>query len=449
MALLPGRHYEDIMKKLLTILFVLLLTAKAYSSPNNSVSIVPVATDGATITASDENSRNNVVSAAYNAHDHNDIDQTANTLSVGDAAAGNKQISANNADTNKPFIRYDDTNNYWVFSENGVMPSVAIHGNALIFEGTTDDAFETTLTVTDPTADRTQTIQNNSGVVPLGTAGNTLFLTTTGATNITLLTSGTMVSTAGASTNIDIGDYELRAQTLQADIATGTAPMTIASTTKVTNLNADTLDGVDSTSFSRKTLYTSDDTFTAPTGITKVYLTMVGGGGGGGGGDNSTKTGGGGSGGGALVKYPYTVVAGNNYTVDVGAGGAGGAAGVSGSVGANSTFDTSIIAIGGNFGSSLITGIGGASVFSTTQAVVRTGSIVSIVGSRAGSNGDSSNGWGGVGGSSFFGVGADGGLGSSNGSSAVANTGAGGGGAGQAASNTGGNGGSGFVLVEW
>src|SRR3990167_3004145 len=87
-------------------------------SPDNLMSITPVAVDGATITASDENSRNNVVSAAYNAHDHNDIDQAANTLNVGDGAAGNKTITAYNADTNKPFLRYDDTNNYWVFSEN-------------------------------------------------------------------------------------------------------------------------------------------------------------------------------------------------------------------------------------------------------------------------------------------------------------------------------------------
>src|SRR3990167_5647197 len=106
------------MRKLLFEFVVLLLPFKAYATPNNSMSITPVAVDGATITASDENSRNNVVSAAYNAHDHNDIDQTANTLNVGDAAAGNKTITANNADTNKPFLRYDDTNNYWVFSEN-------------------------------------------------------------------------------------------------------------------------------------------------------------------------------------------------------------------------------------------------------------------------------------------------------------------------------------------
>ena len=42
--------------------------------------------------------------------------------------------------------------------------SGALSGN-LVFEGSTDVAHETTLTVTDPTADRTVTIPNTSGTV--------------------------------------------------------------------------------------------------------------------------------------------------------------------------------------------------------------------------------------------------------------------------------------------
>ena len=42
--------------------------------------------------------------------------------------------------------------------------SGALSGN-LVFEGSTDDAHETTLTVTYPTADRTVTIPNASGTV--------------------------------------------------------------------------------------------------------------------------------------------------------------------------------------------------------------------------------------------------------------------------------------------
>tara|TARA_Y100000361_G_C10880206_1_gene198832 strand:- start:180 stop:470 length:291 start_codon:yes stop_codon:yes gene_type:complete len=42
--------------------------------------------------------------------------------------------------------------------------SGALSGN-LVFEGSTDDAHETTLAITDPTADRTVTIPNATGTV--------------------------------------------------------------------------------------------------------------------------------------------------------------------------------------------------------------------------------------------------------------------------------------------
>lgn len=46
-----------------------------------------------------------------------------------------------------------------------------------------------------------------------------------------------------ASADIDIGTHNFRAQTLQSDVITGTPPLVVASTTKVENLNADTVDG--------------------------------------------------------------------------------------------------------------------------------------------------------------------------------------------------------------
>ena len=47
----------------------------------------------------------------------------------------------------------------------------------------------------------------------------------------------------------DAGSYEIRAQTFESDVATGTAPLTIASTTIVNNLNAQYLNSVASTGF--------------------------------------------------------------------------------------------------------------------------------------------------------------------------------------------------------
>jgi len=48
-----------------------------------------------------------------------------------------------------------------------------------------------------------------------------------------------------ATANLDIGAFEMRALTFESDIVTGTAPFTVASTTLVTNLNADKLDSAD------------------------------------------------------------------------------------------------------------------------------------------------------------------------------------------------------------
>jgi hypothetical protein len=49
--------------------------------------------------------------------------------------------------------------------------------------------------------------------------------------------------TTPLSGNWDAGSFEIRAQTLRSDVATGTAPFVSASTTVCTNLNADLLDG--------------------------------------------------------------------------------------------------------------------------------------------------------------------------------------------------------------
>ena len=50
---------------------------------------------------------------------------------------------------------------------NKTLTSPVITGDGVIFEGATADGFETTLTVVDPTADRTITLPNTSGTVAL------------------------------------------------------------------------------------------------------------------------------------------------------------------------------------------------------------------------------------------------------------------------------------------
>ena len=69
-----------------------------------------------------------------------------------------------------------------------------------------------------------------------------------------------LITSLTVANNVDIGSYELRAQTLESDVSTGTSPLTIASTTVVTNLNADKLDGVDYGEFGNINTQTSSYT---------------------------------------------------------------------------------------------------------------------------------------------------------------------------------------------
>ncbi len=199
-------------------------------------------------------------------------------------------------------------------------------------------------------------------------------------------------------------------------------------------------------------LFTSSGTFTAPVGITKVYLTMsAGGGGGGGAGSNSNSHAGGGASGQYVINYPYTVVAGNSYTVTIGALGAGGDATPSnGSNGGNTSFDA-LTLTGGN-GGALASSSNGAGGTALTPASTRIGGILGF--SNPGQAGSTSGGGGG--GFTLFGVGGNGGVTAGDGgtptsTAAAVNTGAGGGGAvGIGGGNVAGsNGGSGICFVQY
>ena len=107
-------------------------------------------------------------------------------------------------------------------------------------------------------------------------------------------------------------------------------------------------------------IFTADGTFTVPSGVTQVFVTLVGGGGGSGGANFAAATpasGGSGGGGSAIINMPYKVTA-ADITVVVGGGGTAGVGSTStnGGVGESSTFDGTLTAIGGGGG---ITGVGG------------------------------------------------------------------------------------------
>jgi len=114
-------------------------------------------------------------------------------------------------------------------------------------------------TGTAPLTIASTTVVANLNVSALGGKAETAFL----------LVDGSRALTA----DWDAGSFGLRAQTLESDVATGTAPLTIASTTVNSNLNADMLDGVHSTNLILSSLtFIIDNAGTAITTGIKGHL---------------------------------------------------------------------------------------------------------------------------------------------------------------------------------
>ena len=113
---------------------------------------------------------------------------------------------------------------------------------SIIFEGTTADAFETTLTVVDPTADRTITLPNTTGTVAILDAAQTLSNKTltspiiSGTPVITGLSSAGMSSTS--ATPKDYVDSILGSATAASTSATSAAASALAATTSATSASA-------------------------------------------------------------------------------------------------------------------------------------------------------------------------------------------------------------------
>ena len=100
---------------------------------------------------------------------------------------------------------------------NSLSEQVSLNDDAVVFEGTTPDNFETRLKVTDPTDDRTITLPNATGTVVLDTATQTLTnknvtVLDLFAENTDFSNTGTITSTANSYvrvTNATGGNYNL------------------------------------------------------------------------------------------------------------------------------------------------------------------------------------------------------------------------------------------------
>ena len=175
-----------------------------------------------------------VASALLQVHKNGNV--TASTF-VGDltGTASNVTVSDSTANTNFPVVFHDESNallddtgalRYNPSTGTLLVPNLTVSGtqtvvdtvtmeaaNAIVFEGATADAHETTLTIVDPTADRTISLPNAGGTVAvsassgvaLSAAGNiTANLSASHIPNIAAskVTSGTFADARIAESNV-------------------------------------------------------------------------------------------------------------------------------------------------------------------------------------------------------------------------------------------------------
>lgn len=204
-----------------------------------------------------------------------------------------------------------------------------------------------------------------------------------------------------------------------------------------TTLNGISLVGIE--------FFTSNGTFTASSGITKVFVSLVGGGAAGRDGiTNNSQGGGGGGAAESFIRVAVDVTPASDYTIVVGAGGK-----ISSANGADSSFagdDITLTASGGTASVNYQGGVG------ATAASLDAVNGVAGIPSFAGGNGGNIvyNSVGGGGGGSRFGNGGAGGTSGVNGHAGYGyGSGGGGGFCHASATSLHGDGADGFVLVEW
>jgi len=129
-----------------------------------------------------------------------------------------KSISSSNADPitfadpisvtgNSEMANLTVTGNLTVQGTTTTIDSTTVQiQNAFVFEGATDDAYETTLTVTDPTADRTITLPDATGTVAL-TSDLTSYITASSTDTLTNKTlTSPILTTPSLSGNLSVPD---------------------------------------------------------------------------------------------------------------------------------------------------------------------------------------------------------------------------------------------------
>lgn len=286
----------------------------------------------------------------------------------------------------------------------------------------------------------TGTVQFNNGIRFLGaTSGNTTLAASAIAFGLLTLPAVTDRLVATATTDT------LTNKTLTSPVVTN--PSTTGTDSGAETLQTKTINGANNTLSLRfqKQIFTSSGTFTIPTGVTSVKVTVLGGGGAGGGGVNAGAFGAGGGAGGCAIAYLTGLTPGNTLTVTVGAGGTGTA--TTGNPGGNSSISSgtqTISTVSGNGGGG---GVSSAGLANGGTGGTASGGDLNFPGNYGSPTWNPGQGDGSPGGGSIFGglIGAAGAVPFN-----AVGFGNGGGGAGNSGStNNGGNGSQGIVIFEW
>ncbi len=195
--------------------------------------------------------------------------------------------------------------------------------------------------------------------------------------------------------------------------------------------------------FSQIQAFTASGTFTVPSGVVRLKVTVIGGGGSGG--SNSVGPGGGGGAGGSAIAIFSNITAGSVIPVTVGAGGVS-AAGSNGGNGGTSSFGTYVSATGGYGGAGSTSygpmsgGQGGVGVGGVINNNGSYGTDCVLYGARGGDGGGPGNGRGATGALTGLAAQGYGGGGGGGGSNSTTGSGIGG---------LGGAGAAGIVIVEF
>jgi hypothetical protein len=121
-----------------------------------------------------------------------------NYISVYNNSTGNNPMIAVTGDANQGLtMRVDGDGSFRLQSSNTGRDALQIWPS---HSSSSSSQYGNLLMKEDLTANRDWYLQNASGVIPVGTSGNSLFFTTTGDTNIALPTTGTLVSTNATQT---------------------------------------------------------------------------------------------------------------------------------------------------------------------------------------------------------------------------------------------------------